>query len=493
MNASLSRFMTMLTGGSRRRQVALIAGFLAIALGAALTAWFVLRPSYEVLFRDLGRQDAANIAAELEKEKIPFRYDEEHATILVPAGDNRATRLKLMSRDLRLQGIAGLELFNNSDLGLTEFAQKVNYQRALQGELARTIMSLDEIELARVHLTLPDSSIFRRDASRPKASVAVFLKDGRRLEPDTVRGIRRLVAASVPELEMGDVSVLDERGAPENARGGDADEPALQLKHAIEEDYKARILAQVGAMLGAGRVSVSVDATLDLDQVRSTREQNVTRPLASQAEESATAAGSPRNQTMPDSGLPPLPPPGQFPVAAPGGTHSEHQVENVVKAPGAIKRLTIGIVFDRPLGAAELSRLTSLVSASVGLNPARGDVISTFVREEGSADASSKPLATSANAPFATDGTTTVSPVHDGANVRTPDTAPPVLESLRRHSTGAAFAMALLLIALFGTGLLWKRFASGSRHSPVRLTAAQREEIAAKLRALLTQEGQFHE
>ena len=133
-------------------------------------------------------------------------------------------RLKVISRELPLKGSVGFELFNNADLGLTEFAQKVNYQRALQGELSRTIMSLEEIESARVHLSMPESGLFRRNGAKARASIALMTKAGQELPPDTVRGIQRLVAAAVPELEAHEVTIVNPRGAPmasNGANGGD--------------------------------------------------------------------------------------------------------------------------------------------------------------------------------------------------------------------------------------------------------------------------------
>ena len=199
---------------STGRQVLLVTTLLAVVAGVLLAGYYVFRPSYQVLFSDLRPQDAATIVAELERQKIDHALADGGSTIMVPDSQVHAARLKVMSRELPLKGNVGFELFNNADLGLTEFAQKVNYQRALQGELARTIMSLAEIDSARVHLSLPESGLFRRAGAKPRASVALLTKTSQELPPDTVRGIQRLVAAAVPELEPFEVTIVDPRGAP---------------------------------------------------------------------------------------------------------------------------------------------------------------------------------------------------------------------------------------------------------------------------------------
>ncbi|BFG79456.1 hypothetical protein PTKU46_74890 [Paraburkholderia terrae] len=493
MNLALSRLTASATQGSRARQITLVITLVVVIGATAIAGWLLLRPSYQVLFSDLKRQDASSIAAELDKQKIPFRYDEKTSSILVPEGDTRATRLKLMSGDLRLQGVVGLELFNNSDLGLTDFAQKVNYQRALQGELARTIMTLDEIELARVHLTLPESSLFRRESARPKASVALFVRDGQTLAPDTVGGIQRLVAAAVPELAAADVSVLDERGAPASSIVNEIDEPGLRLKQAIERDYALRIAAQIERVIGAGHATVSVDASINLDQVHTTRETDVTRPIVSDGAGTANAAGpwpALSKQVMPAAGLPPLPQ--AVASRSSDGTRSEHNVEQIIRSPGALRRLSIGIVFDKPLPPGELTNLSAVISAAVGLDPSRGDVLSTFVHEPHPGGASA-----------AVQGIATPTPVVAAAS--TDETSTPVAVStitarrdgLRPASwtnvptmrwIGLAVLSTLILTVLIG--FIVKRLGIFTRAAGAqRLTAEQRDQHVMRLRTLLAQEG----
>lgn len=223
-------------------QIALAGVTALLIVGLVVGAWVLTRPKYEVLFRDLRPTDAATIVAQLEKDKTPYRLDDGGATILAPAADIDETRLAIMGADLPLKGTVGFELFNKSDMGLTEFAQRINYQRALQGELARTIMTIDAVDTARVHLTLPEPSIFRADRKPAKASVTLTTRPGRTLTPETVAGIQRLVGASVPELEVANVVVLNAQGslvagAPVEA-GTTIDASAtVQQTRAIEQFY----------------------------------------------------------------------------------------------------------------------------------------------------------------------------------------------------------------------------------------------------------------
>src|ERR1700749_2833351 len=167
---------------STRQQLMLAAVVASIGCVILIVAWFLfLRVDYQPLFTALRPADAAKIVADLDRRKVSYRLENGATTILVPAETVDATRLNLMSEDLPLKGTVGFELFNKSDMGLTEFAQKINYQRALQGELARTIMTIDVIDSARVHLSLPEPTVFREDRRAPKASVTLATRQGRRL------------------------------------------------------------------------------------------------------------------------------------------------------------------------------------------------------------------------------------------------------------------------------------------------------------------------
>ncbi len=245
------------------RQLAVFA-LSAAGIGAVLIAVYllVLRQPYDVLFDGLRPADAATIVAELDKKKVPYRLKDRGATILVPKDKVDGTRLGIMSEDLPIKGTVGFELFNKSDMGLTEFAQKINYQRALQGELARTIMTIDVVDAARVHLSLGEQTIFRDDRRPPKASVTLIPRLGKQLEPGIVRGIQRLVAAAVPELEAANVVILDAHGellSSDAAVGGVAP-AAPDQKQAIEQFYAARVRRALAPLDPSATVEVTASA-----------------------------------------------------------------------------------------------------------------------------------------------------------------------------------------------------------------------------------------
>jgi flagellar M-ring protein FliF len=249
----------------QRWQIPLIAGGVVLIATLMIAAYFLwFRQPYAVLFSDLRTADAATIVADLDKRKTPYRLTEGGRTILVPQKLVDTTRLSVMGEELPLKGVVGFELFSKSDMGLTEFAQRINYRRALQGEIARTIMALDEVETARVHLSLSEPTVFREDRRPSKASITIIPRTGRQLSPYSVRGIQRLVAAAVSDLEPADVVILDESGGVISRSEGAADpstlSPAIQEKAAIEGYYAGRVRQAIRGLVPQDQVRVVVTA-----------------------------------------------------------------------------------------------------------------------------------------------------------------------------------------------------------------------------------------
>lgn len=246
------------------RQI-LAAGLVLAVLSVLLFGgyFFLLRQPYDVLFTNLRTMDAATIVAELDKKKVSYRLKDHGTTILVPANQVDATRLNVMSEDLPLKGAVGFELFNKSDMGLTEFAQRINYQRALQGELARTIMTTDSVDSARIHLSIAEPTIFRDDRRPSKASVTLIPRRGMTLSGETVAGVRRLVAAAVQDLEPADVVVLDAEGRVVSVDAPVATPAAAAPtdgRQAIEQYYAARVRAALQRSYPAADLQVTVTA-----------------------------------------------------------------------------------------------------------------------------------------------------------------------------------------------------------------------------------------
>ncbi|MBQ1496692.1 MAG: flagellar M-ring protein FliF [Sphingomonas sp.] len=240
-------------------------GVLGLVLLLLATGYFLfLRTDYVVLAQGLRPTDASAIVAELDKRGVAYRLRDGGATILVPEGQADATRVAIAGSDAAARGQIGFELFNKSDMGLTNFAQKINYQRALQGELVRTITAMDGVETARVHLALPEKALFRGDRVDPKAAVTVTMKPGQTADPARVSGIQQLVAAAVPDLPESKVVVLDAAGhvispAPAIEGGAGLERPAdIEERGAIENYYRARARGAVERQMPGVRFALRV-------------------------------------------------------------------------------------------------------------------------------------------------------------------------------------------------------------------------------------------
>lgn len=185
-----------------------------VSLCAALGAWYllVLRQDYVVLYDDLRGAQAAAVIAQLEKDGTRYRLSDGGRRVLVPATQSDAARVRMASSDVSLGGVDGFELFNEADMGLTDFAQKIRYQRAIQGELARTIMMMDGVIEARVHISMPERTLFRGERRPAAAAVSLLMRAPEDETPQRIEGVQRLVAASVPDLSSSDVVVLNGRG-----------------------------------------------------------------------------------------------------------------------------------------------------------------------------------------------------------------------------------------------------------------------------------------
>jgi flagellar M-ring protein FliF len=250
------------------RQVAMVVAALAIISLVLAAIWFfVLRVQYAPIFARLRPADAAAIVGELDKRKIPYRLAQGGTTIAVPADQADAVRLSLAGSEAVLKGAIGFELFDKSDMGITDFAQKINYQRALQGELERTIASLDGVESARVHLSMGDDRLFRQDRAPPKASVTLRMRDAGPVPPATVIGVQQLVSAAVPLLDASAVVVVDEAGRVMGAAGhagaaGVGLPPRMAEKRAIEQYFEARARAALERVFGPDYIAVAVAAAI---------------------------------------------------------------------------------------------------------------------------------------------------------------------------------------------------------------------------------------
>jgi flagellar M-ring protein FliF len=233
-----------------RRQIIVTTSIALTGAVALFLLWYLLlRVPFSPAFTNINSNDALTITQELDRLKTPYELADDGATIMVPKNKVDEVRVNILGSDLPLKGAVGFELFNKTDMGLTEFAQKINYQRALQGELARTIMALDQIETARVHLSLPEDGVFEQDRRPAKASITIATKAGGEIDAAVVRGIQQLAAGAVPDLLVANVAILDARGQLLSAATQDVaplvSTPEQERQLAYEQSLASKIEAAI--------------------------------------------------------------------------------------------------------------------------------------------------------------------------------------------------------------------------------------------------------
>ncbi|SLM63749.1 MULTISPECIES: flagellar basal-body MS-ring/collar protein FliF [Dickeya] len=253
----------------------LIASAATIAIVVALSLW-ARSPDYRVLYTNLNERDGGSIVSELGKMNIPYRFTESGAAIMIPADKVYETRLRLAQQGLPKGGAVGFELLDQEKFGISQFSEQINYQRALEGELARTMETLGPIQNARVHLAIPKPSLFVRDQKSPSAAVTVTLQPGRALDDSQISAISYLVSSSVAGLPADKVTIVDQTGKLLTQNDGSGrDLNAAQLKYAneIENNYQRRIEAILLPVVGPGNVHAQVTAQIDFASREQTDEQ----------------------------------------------------------------------------------------------------------------------------------------------------------------------------------------------------------------------------
>jgi len=411
----------------------LAAAIVAIGLWSSQGDW-------RVLFANLPDKDGGAVVAQLSQMNVPYRFAEGGSAILVPADKVHEARLKLASAGLPKASVVGFELMDNAKFGQTQTQEHVNLQRALEGELTRTISSLDAVESARVHLALPNQNGFFREEQKPSASVVVMLRPGRSLDPAQLAGIVHLVSSSVPELSPKSVSVLDQSGTllteAEDHAGQGLDPTQLQYVSQIEGSYQKRVRELLEPVVGRENLRATVTADIDFSQSDATSEQF--KPNQADAKDQTV-----RSQQLSDAGgsvgaqaagvpgassnQPPVPATAPITGAsqplqvAQGGTtgtggHREtvtnYEVDRTVRvthnATGLVRRLNAAVVVNHkvstdtkgkttstPLSQEELDKLTTLVQQAIGYDKNRGDsvkVINAPFRVEPATKAEDVPL-----------------------------------------------------------------------------------------------------
>lgn len=406
---------------SNQRKLGLMFGLAAI-IALVVGSWMWSQtPEYRVLYSNLSDRDGGSVIASLQQLNVPYKMADGGGAILVPANQVYEMRLRLASQGLPKGSVVGFELMDGQKLGMSQFQEQVNYQRALEGEITRSIQSLSAVQGARVHLAIPKPSVFIRDQQKPSASVLLSLYPGRTLDGAQVSGIVHLIASSVPELPLKNVTLVDQNGnllVAAGAEGRDAnaglDPTQLDYLRQLEQSYVKRIEAILTPLVGRDNVKAQVTAALDFSMIEQTAETYRPNPLPN---ESAIRSQQ-LSETFGDagklaSGVPGAmsnQPPGaaSAPITATGapagsvaaglgasgpGAHKESTInfevdktiQHIRQPVGSIKRLSVAVVINnrkaeggkkaKPLSAAELTQLQNLVKEAMGYNQARGDTL----------------------------------------------------------------------------------------------------------------------
>ncbi|WP_446725210.1 flagellar basal-body MS-ring/collar protein FliF [Mixta calida] len=252
---------------------------IAVAAAAAIVVALVLwakTPDYRVLYNNLSNEDGGAIVTQLTQMNIPYRFEENGGALMVPAEKVHELRLRLAQQGLPKGGAVGFELLDKEKFGISQFSEQVNYQRALEGELSRTIETLGPVKGARVHLAMPKPTLFVREQKSPSASVTLLLQPGRALDEGQISAIVHMVSSSVAGLPPGNVTVVDQSGrllTRSDAAGRDLNDAQLKYATEVESRYQQRIEAILAPIVGNGNVHAQVTAQIDFDAREQTEEQ----------------------------------------------------------------------------------------------------------------------------------------------------------------------------------------------------------------------------
>ncbi|MCP9760092.1 flagellar basal body M-ring protein FliF [Aquitalea sp. S1-19] len=419
-NEALGRFKA-LPNNKKLLFFAAIAAVLSIVVGLLV---FNREPAQRILFSGLSDRDGGQIAASLQQMNVPYQLG-EGGVISVPSDKVYDVRLKLAAQGLPKTGGTGFELMDNQKFGISQFSEQVNYQRAIEGELTRTIESIASVDSARVHLAVPKQSVFVREQQLPTASVMLTLHPGRLMDTAQTAGIMHLVASSVPNLPLKNISIVDQEGNllsgsadPNNASG--LDQRQLSFVRQIEQDYARRIEAILEPIFGKNNAHAQVTAQVDFSEVEqtsetyrpnsspnpsATRSQQISESLGGGAPVPSGVPGALSNQPPSAASAPLTLPPGAAPgtvtlsgqpLTAAGATRRDittnYEVDKTIqhtKLPkGSVKRLSAAVVVNfklvpdkdgelKPtaLTAKEVEQINNLVREAIGYNTERGDSV----------------------------------------------------------------------------------------------------------------------
>ncbi len=419
-NAALTNGSGLGSMSQMGNKLLLVAGAAAVIAVMAVFWLWSQQPDYRVLFSNYSDKDGGSIVAALEKMNVPYKFSDSGTAILVPAAQVHQARLKLASDGLPKGGNIGFEILENQKFGVSQFVEQVNFQRALEGELERSIQSIGAVEVARIHLAIPKASVFVRDQQKPTASVLLNLRAGRSLDVQQVGAVVHLVASSVPDLPAANVTVVDQNGnllSDTSKKMGANNLDPTQIKYIddIQQSIVKRVESIITPIVGAKNVRAEASAEIDFSNVEQAAEtykpnqkpDDITiRSL--QSNESNTSSGGAAtgvpgalsNQPPAAATAPIVAPPAvgatpaataaAEPVNSQKNMTTNYEVDKTVRyvqqGMGGIKRLNVAVVVNnmpvidkkgkttyRPLTAAEKTQINDLAQQAMGFSKERGD------------------------------------------------------------------------------------------------------------------------
>ncbi len=389
-----------------RQKLTLILSFVAFLVTLIIFLNWAAHPEYSLLYSNLSPEEAGEVIKKLKEMNVPYKLKNEGSSIFVPSSQVYEIRLNLAMEGVPQGGEVGFEIFDNTSLiGMTNFMERINYQRALQGELARTIESLQEVVRARVHLVLPEESPFViGEEAHPRASIVLKLRPGVTLRKNQILGIAMLTAGSVKNLQVNDVTIVDQTGnilfeGNELYSSFHLTTSQLELKRKIEDYLAGKIQTLLSSVLGPGKAVVKVDARLNFDQITRTAEyydpenkvvKSEIRREGSSEKSGSIVGGVPGAKT--NLGLE-----NSIQMANPGKEVTEEssiqyaiskRMEQIVEGVGNVEKISVAVAVDGayqigpkgekkyiPRTEEEMKKITSMVKQAVGYDESRGDTI----------------------------------------------------------------------------------------------------------------------
>lgn len=343
-----------------------------LILTIIVLAW-IFSYNNSILFSNLDDKEASSVILALEDMKVPYELSEGGKNISVNESVVEEVRLKLIGKGVRIQSGSGFELFDNADIGMTEYSQKINYLRAMQGELERSVMSIDGIKYARVHLVLPETSVFKQKKQTPTASVTIIPEPEIVLSSDQISGIQRMIAAATPGITRDNVTILDNHGITLSKTDNEIDKEQitsmlLKKKKEAELYLENKVNTILIRTFGHGNTVTTISVDLVVDKIH--RKEEIVLPQNSKSDglfrKRESNTGDKKNNTKNKN----------------KSIEVEYQlskrIEEIISMPGAISRITVGVIVPEHVSSEQVNNIRNIISMAVGIDFKRGDGVEIY-------------------------------------------------------------------------------------------------------------------